>query len=136
MHCLESIVVLASAVCKFICFSKFVCLTTDCFSHLISNHPHQLLTMDFSTFTDDCLLAIFSELPLEYRLSTVPLVCRRWAQLQPLVRREVTSVTLLGGDYSDVDYYQVKSLLVDKRKFITETPNFLQLSTSSDTAAN
>ncbi|KAH9408955.1 hypothetical protein TYRP_011228 [Tyrophagus putrescentiae] len=87
--------------------------------------------MDFSTFTDDCLLAIFSELPLEYRLSTVPLVCRRWAQLQPLVRREVTSVTLLGGDYSDVDYYQLSTSsdtaddVVDR--FQTELPNIRRL---------
>ncbi len=139
MHCLKSIVVLASAVCKFISFSKFVCLTTDCFSQLTSNHLHlhQLLTMDISTFTDDCLLAIFSELPLEYRLSTVPLICRRWAQLQPLVRREITSVTLLSGDSSDVLYYnRLKSPfhLVDKRTLVTESPNLLQLSTSSDTA--
>ncbi|KAH9391645.1 hypothetical protein TYRP_022663 [Tyrophagus putrescentiae] len=40
--------------------------------------------MNFSAFSDDCLLAVFSELPLSYRLSTVPLVCRRWAGLQPL----------------------------------------------------
>ena len=92
--------------------------------------------MNISTFTDDCLLAIFSELLLEYRLSTVPLACRRWALLQPLVRREVTSVTLLRGDCSDADYYQLKSPfhLVDKRTVITESPDLLQLSTSSDAA--
>ncbi len=92
--------------------------------------------MDFSTFTDDCLLAIFSELPLEYRLSTVPLVCRRWALLQTLVRREVTSVTLLSGDSSNADYYRLKSPfhLVDKRTLVTESPDLLQLSSFPDTA--
>ncbi len=92
--------------------------------------------MNISTFTDDCLLAIFSELLLEYRLSTVPLACRRWALLQPLVRREVTSVTLLRGDCSDADYYQLKSPfhLVDKRTVITESPDLLQLSSFPDTA--
>ena len=90
--------------------------------------------MNFSTFSDDCLLAVFSELPLSYRLRTVPLVCRRWTGLQPLVRRAVTSVKLLGGNILEADQNQLMSpfCLVDRRTLVTETPNLLQLPTSTD----
>ncbi|KAH9391644.1 1,2-dihydroxy-3-keto-5-methylthiopentene dioxygenase [Tyrophagus putrescentiae] len=79
------------------------------------------------------------ELPLSYRLRTVPLVCRRWTGLQPLVRRAVTSVTLLSGDISEVDHSErliSPFRLVNKRTIVTEAPDFLQLSTSADTAAD
>ena len=94
--------------------------------------------MNFSTFSDDCLLAVFSELPLSYRLRTVPLVCRRWAGLQPLVRRAVTSVTLLRGNSSNAYHHQLMSpfCLVDRRTNVTEAPDLLQLSTSADIAAD
>ncbi len=94
--------------------------------------------MNFSTFPDDCLLAVFSELPLSYRLRTVPLVCRRWAGLQPLVRRAVTEVTLLRKDrfkpYRSISMSPFR--LVDRQTLVTETPNLLQLSTSAGTAAD
>ncbi len=94
--------------------------------------------MNFSAFSDDCLLAVFSELPLSYRLRTVPLVCRRWAGLQPLVRRAVTEVTLLRGDSSNAYHSLLMSpfCLVDRRTNVTETPDLLQLSTSVDTATD
>ncbi len=94
--------------------------------------------MNFSAFSDDCLLAVFSELPLSYRLRTVPLVCRRWAGLQPLVQRAVTEVTLLRGDSSDAYHSLLMSpfCLVDRRTIVTETSDLLQLSTLTDTAAD
>ncbi|KAH9407510.1 hypothetical protein TYRP_012331 [Tyrophagus putrescentiae] len=94
--------------------------------------------MNFSAFSDDCLLAVFSELPLSYRLRTVPLVCRRWAGLQPLVRRAATEVTLLSGDSSKVNHFLLMSpfCLVDRRTIVTETPDLLHLSTSVDTATD
>ncbi len=66
----------------------------------IRSNPPQ---MDYTlTLTDDCLLAIFGRVPLQHRLTTVPLVCRRWAQLQPVVRRAATSLTLI----SELPYYE------------------------------
>ncbi|KAH9409168.1 hypothetical protein TYRP_011449, partial [Tyrophagus putrescentiae] len=56
--------------------------------------------------TDDCLLAIFARVPLQRRLTTVPLVCRRWAKLQPMVRRDVTSLTLTSSVWSS---YRIRS---------------------------
>ncbi len=93
--------------------------------------------MDFTpTLTDDCLLAIFGKVPLQQRLTTVPLVCRRWAQLQPLVRRDVTSLTLLSGDLTGFNPNQLRSPfhLVNDQATVIDTLDLLQPTskTSSD----
>ncbi len=83
--------------------------------------------MDFTPIlTDDCLLAIFGRLPLQHRLTTVPLVCRRWAQLQPLVRRNVTSLTLISSFLSS---YRIRSpfhLLNHHQELIRNDPDLLK----------
>ncbi len=93
--------------------------------------------MDFTPLlTEDCLLLIFDRVPLQHRLTTVPLVCRRWAQLQPRVRKAVKSVTLLldAGALSK----QLRSpfqLEKEQSTIITERPDLLRLC-STDTSSS
>lgn len=86
--------------------------------------------MDFTaTLTDDCLLAIFDRVPLFHRLDTIPLVCRRWKRLQPVVRRAATSLTLIHDELSDDLYNYIKSPfhLVDHQASIRDDPDYLML---------
>ncbi len=85
--------------------------------------------MDFTaTLPEDCLLLIFGRVPLQHRLTTVPLVCRRWAQLQPQVRKAATSLTLISG--SSLSDYQLRSpfYLVDHQWSIYDDDNILLFS--------
>ena len=86
--------------------------------------------MDFiATLTDDCLLLIFGKVPLQHRLATVPLVCRRWAQLQPMVRRAVTSLTLIADSDSSWSYGHIRSpfYFVNYQRSIRDDPNLLKI---------
>ncbi len=84
--------------------------------------------MDFTaTLPEDCLLLIFGRVPLQQRLTTVPLVCRRWAQLQPRVRRDVTSLTLIFGFHFN-KFLRSPFYLVANQESIRDDPNLLQLS--------
>ncbi|KAH9409166.1 hypothetical protein TYRP_011447 [Tyrophagus putrescentiae] len=84
--------------------------------------------MDFTaTLSEDCLLLIFGRVPLHQRLTTVPLVCRRWAQLQPRVRSDVTSLTLIFGFHFN-KFLRSPFYLVANQESIRDDPNLLQLS--------
>ena len=96
--------------------------------------------MDFTPLlTDDCLLAIFDKVPLQHRLTTVPLVCRRWAQLQPRVRKAVKSVTLLldAGAYSKQRLRSPFQLEEEQSTIIiTERPDLLRLCFTTSSSPN
>ena len=84
--------------------------------------------MDFTaTLSEDCLLLIFGRVPLHQRLTIVPLVCRRWAQLQPRVRSDVTSLTLIVGFHFN-KFLRSPFYLVANQESIRDDPNLLQLS--------
>ncbi|KAH9392404.1 hypothetical protein TYRP_005479 [Tyrophagus putrescentiae] len=95
--------------------------------------------MDFTPIlNDDCLLLIFDRVPLQQRLTTLSLVCRRWAKLQPFVRKMVTSMTLLfaAGSSNHLNFESPFQLEEKQNTIITERPDLLRLCFTSSSLTN